>query len=252
MPRQNPTEHGDLQGSHGLILSGAVAALLAALIFRRNFGVEISMFSSYAIPVAAADWFDLLAVSRWVGIFYLGLFDLTNAFLLAWVFAALYTLLRTPARTLALAGLGLGVAGALIYMVSSPLLSILHLSRDYLAATSADQQGVLLAAAEAVLAPNNPGATYQGTAGSLHFLFMAGATLCFALGMRKSPRFQNWLGVVGIVTASLDLVYCLALLLVPGELIGVLGIILVPLAGLGLMVWHLLTGLRLLKLSPRQ
>ncbi len=242
---------GNRKPQQGLILSGAIAALLAALLFRRNFGVEISIFSTYDIPVAALDWFELLAVSRWLGIFYLGLFDLINAFLLAWVFAALYRLLQTSSRTLALVGLGIGLAGALIYMASSPLLSILHLSREYLAAAAADQQWVILAAGEAILAANNPGATYQGTAGSLHFLFMAAATVIFSLGMWQSMLFRSWLGILGVVAGSLDLVYCLALLLVPQAQIGLFGIVLVPLAGLGLMAWHLLTGLRLLKLSRR-
>ncbi|MFW5802197.1 MAG: hypothetical protein ACOCVC_09205, partial [Spirochaeta sp.] len=48
---------------------GAIAALLAALLFRRNFGAEVSLFIGVeAIPNNAAGWFDLLQASPFIGL----------------------------------------------------------------------------------------------------------------------------------------------------------------------------------------
>jgi hypothetical protein len=39
---------------------GAVAALIAGVIFRRNLGVEIALFSAQKEPDTIIDWFTLL------------------------------------------------------------------------------------------------------------------------------------------------------------------------------------------------
>jgi len=45
-----------------------IAALLAAILFRRNIGAEVSLFTgAAAIPHSAADWYALLQGNPFVG-----------------------------------------------------------------------------------------------------------------------------------------------------------------------------------------
>ncbi len=45
-----------------LFRAGGMAALLAAILFRRNIGAEVSLFTGVAaIPHSAADWYALFA-----------------------------------------------------------------------------------------------------------------------------------------------------------------------------------------------
>ncbi len=238
----------DPQGYCSLLFLGGLAALLAGFIFRRNFGVEISLFSAQGFPTEVRSWYILLESHPWLGMFYLGLFDLINAFLLAWMFLALGLILRKTARSGALAALFFGLTGSLTYLITNPLFTLLNLSRTYQAAETEMGRLIALAAGEAVLAVNNPGGVAQGTAGVLFFLFLGAATLITGLVMRGSSLFGKVNAWFGILPGTFDLLYTLILVVFPAGTAVVAGSVLVPLAGLCLMVWHILTGFRLLKL----
>ena len=71
-----------------LLRSGAIAALLAVFVFRRNLGAELTLLHSIGLipvpetpPVTTADWFTLLQTHPWVGITLLGAFDLVETIL---------------------------------------------------------------------------------------------------------------------------------------------------------------------------
>jgi hypothetical protein len=77
-----------------LFCTGVVAALSAALLFRRNIGAEVSLFTGIeSIPTSAADWFSLLQSNLFVGLSYLAVFDLAYYFLVGIVFMALAAML---------------------------------------------------------------------------------------------------------------------------------------------------------------
>jgi len=57
---------------------GGVAALMAGVIFRRNLGPEISLFSVQKQPDTIIDWFTLLQNNRLLGLSYLNLFDMVD------------------------------------------------------------------------------------------------------------------------------------------------------------------------------
>lgn len=63
------------KGSRVLILTGAVAAILAELVFRVNYSAEFIQFNGFglfripsSLPVSAREWFDLLQNSPLVGL----------------------------------------------------------------------------------------------------------------------------------------------------------------------------------------
>ena len=56
---------------------GAIAALVAAVLFRHNIGAELSLFMGSA-PQSVAEWYALLQTSPIIGLAYLAVFDLVN------------------------------------------------------------------------------------------------------------------------------------------------------------------------------
>ena len=64
-----------------LYRAGAIAALTAAICFRRNIGAEVSLLSGIEmIPTHAADWFSPLQSNPFVGLSFLAVFDLSASF----------------------------------------------------------------------------------------------------------------------------------------------------------------------------
>jgi hypothetical protein len=95
-----------------LYRAGALAALTAALLFRRNIGAEVSLFTGVEmIPTNAADWFSLLQSNPFVGLSFLAAFDLVNYFLVGLVFLALAARLWPLNKSLTTLALASGLVG---------------------------------------------------------------------------------------------------------------------------------------------
>ena len=93
---------------------GGIAALVAAILFRRNIGAEVSLFTGAdAIPRMAVDWFRLLQSNLFIGMSFLAVFDLFNHFLEGVIFlslAVLYWKVNKSRMALALASGFVGIA----------------------------------------------------------------------------------------------------------------------------------------------
>ena len=95
-----------------VIKIGGIAALVAAILFRRWLSVEVSLFASFNIsglptttPVTILDWFSLLQSNRIIGLIQLNVLDFINYALVGLIFLSLYVVLKkssTGAATLAL------------------------------------------------------------------------------------------------------------------------------------------------------
>jgi hypothetical protein len=68
---------------------GGVAALIAPVSFRRNFGVEIPLFAAQKQPGTIEKWFALLQTNRLLGLAHLNFFDLVNYALVGLMLLAL-------------------------------------------------------------------------------------------------------------------------------------------------------------------
>jgi flavodoxin len=124
-----------------LYRAGAIAALTAAILFRRNFGAEVSLFTGIeALPTNAADWFILLQANPFIGLSFLAVFDLANYFLVGIVFLALSTRLWPVNKSLVALALTSGLVGVTINLSSNISLTMFSLSQRYAAATSAVQK----------------------------------------------------------------------------------------------------------------
>ncbi len=224
---------------------GALAALIAALGFRRNMGAEMTMFFG-ATPTAASGWFTLLQDNPLLGIISLNFFDIINYALVSIMFVALFFALRKTRQGLAASLLCLG--GFIVYVVSDTSFEMVSLSNKYATASTAAQKSALLAAGQAILAKGVPGAGYEGIGGVVSMLLIAVAGLIISIAILQSKIFNRITGYLGIIASVFDLVYLMSLGSLPVTSV-LWSSILVGGAGLLLTVWHILIGIRLYRLS---
>jgi hypothetical protein len=234
-----------------LFLFGGVAALLAGIIFRRNLGVEIAIFSQISPPTNPIDWLLLLQTHRLLGLAYLGIFDLVNVTLVGLMLLSLYLALNHVQIGTTLIALILGLLGVAVYLSANTAISILSLSNQYAISTSETQREILLPAATALLSLNrfsSPGAS-PGSGGYVSLFLIAIAGLIFSVSLIKNPHFDRWSAFIGIIANSLDLMYCLFFLFSPSTIHEQLAIFFIPAAGFFFMVWHILVGMRLIHIA---
>jgi len=81
---------------------GGAAALMAAVLFRRNLAEEFLLFRQHgiirsgpnALPNTAIEWFNVLHNYRLIGLTFLNRFDMVNYALVGLMFLGLYAALR--------------------------------------------------------------------------------------------------------------------------------------------------------------
>jgi hypothetical protein len=215
-----------------LYKAGAAAALLAGLIFRRNFGAEVSLFTGAdAIPAFPEGWFTLLQTNPFAALSFLSFFDLFNYLLLALVFIALGAALWTIGRPAVTVALACALIGVSVHLSTNISITMLSLSRDYSMAVEA-QRAALTEAAQALLAAQNPLSSWPSTPTLITMLLVALASLLISLALLPAHRAT---GIVGMIASACDLTYCLTFAFLPA-----LHVVLIATAGLFWMVWHLL------------
>jgi len=217
-----------------LYRAGALAALLAALLFRRNIGAEVSLFTGMeALPSNAAEWFGLLQSNPFVGLSFLAFFDFLNYALVGVIFLALAAMLWQVNESVSAIALASGLVGVTLNLISNISLTMLSLAQRYAAATSAAQRADLLAAGQAVLAGNDPLAAIPGTHALVSLLLVALGGLLFSVLLLPSHRVT---AVFGLLASGCDIAYCLLFPLTPLAPV----YLLLAAAGLFWMMWHLL------------
>ncbi|MFP4378721.1 MAG: hypothetical protein ACLFP4_16895 [Spirochaetales bacterium] len=219
-----------------LYRTGAIAAFLAALLFRRNIGAEVSLFIGVeAIPTTVVGWYALLQASPLVGLSLMAVFDLLNYILVGVVYLAVAAALWKANRSVAVLALAGGLAGVTLNLSSNISLTMYSFSERYAAATSATQGSDLLIAGQAVLAGSDPLAALPGTAALVGLLLLAIAGMLFAIMLLPHHRAT---AVVGLLAGGCDLVYCFVFPLTSVAPV----YLLLAAAGLFWMVWHVLVG----------
>lgn len=227
-----------------LYLVGGVAALLAAVVFRRNLGAEISLFGAPAHPVGVLEWFALLQSNPLLGLTYLNLFDVVDYLLVALTYLALWAALQRANRSAVLVALTLGLVGITLYAASNAALSMLALSKQYAAATTEMQRALLQAAGQAMLVLSDPMMVGPSTGTYVSLLLVALSGLIFSAVMLRSDVFGKATASVGITASALDLTFCFTVAFLPG-----LKVVLLATAGLFWFLWHILIAYRLIQLG---
>jgi hypothetical protein len=228
-----------------LFKAGGIAALVAGIVFRRNIGAEVSLFTGVdTIPRSVADWFNLLQANPFVGLSFLAFFDLFNYFLEGLVFLALAVSLWQTGKSLAAMALASGLVGIAVSFGANISLTMLSLSQQYAAATSEAQKTALLAAGQAILANNNPLAAFPETGAYMSLLLIALAGLLFSSLLLRSHRVT---AIVGFLAGGCDLAFCLTFAFGP-----TLQALWLASGGLFWMIWHILVGRMLLQHSKEE
>ncbi|MGY5854919.1 MAG: hypothetical protein RTU92_15225, partial [Candidatus Thorarchaeota archaeon] len=160
-----------------LLRIGAFAALLAGVLFRRNFAAEISLVSGTLPPTSAQDWFTLLQENRILGVISLDAFDIFNHILVGLMFLVMYIPLKRTNNSRILIATVLGIIGAILYITSNVAFSMLSLSDQFAIATSEVERTALLAAGEAILSLS------QGTGFYASLILLALASLIVSVVM---------------------------------------------------------------------
>jgi hypothetical protein len=214
-----------------------IAALLAAIVFRRNLSAEVSLFSSIQPPQFAGDWFVLLDQHPLLGLTYLNLFDLVEYTLVGVIFLACYAALRKINRSWMTIAVVFGLLGVGLNFASNQAFAMLSLSGNYMLVNRI-ASNLYLAAGEALLAQS------QGTAANSSLFFVSLAGLILSILMLRSTVFNRVSGILGILANGIMLLYFFILLIAPTLLV-------LPfvLSAPFRVAWYVLVGVRLLKLS---
>jgi hypothetical protein len=230
---------------------GAIAALIAALVFRRNLGAaEIPMLIGQTPPETVVGWFTLLHNNSLLGLSFLNIFDIIDYALVGMMFLALYFALRKTNKSITAIATVLGFVGIIVYFVSNTAFSMLSLSNQYASATTDTDKSMLLAAGQTLLDSGyNPSAIYPSTGILLSMLLLAVAGLIMSAVMLRTNIFSKKTAIVGILASAFDLAYLLGLTFVQAADVYLLSASCIATAGFLLLVWHLLIGLKLYRLS---
>lgn len=245
---------------HGIfeILQGNVRTqgmMIAAIVPEHRFweyGWETA-FTLVPKPFAttARAWFELLQRSRILGLAYLHVFDLVHYVLGTVVFLALNILLKRSRKSAMEVAILLAILGIAVYLSSHTALSLLSLSEQWPSAQTKAERNQLLGSGEALLALNRfsaPG-VHPGSGGYLSLLLVALAGMISSAVMLGTGFFPRTTAYIGLLAGGLDLIYCLAYLVLPGVEGGLLSVMFIPAAGLCWFLWHILVGWRLLRLG---
>jgi hypothetical protein len=237
-----------------LYKAGSAAALIAAIVFRRNLDAEFMLLRGLGIvhsgpaapPSSVMDWFALLHNDKLLGLTLLNVFDLVNYALVGLIFLALYfALKRTSEACMAIAAAP-GFVGIAAYFASNQAFTMLSLSDQYAAASSDAQRAMLLVAGQATLAIHQ-NASYQGAGIYLSFLLVSVAGVLISAVMLRSGLFRRATACAGILANAFGLGYYAFLILAPQFVFLPLSI-----SAAFLLAWYVLTGIRLWKIGSRQ
>ena len=231
---------------------GAIAALLAVFVFRRNLGAELALLGNFGIfdglpttpLINACDWFNLLQDNRLIGLTLLNFFDLVEYALLGVVFLALYVALREAHQSAMLLATTAGLIGITVYFASNQAFAMLALSKRFSDTINHAQRSTYLAAGEALLATNNPNSLYQGTDIYVSLFLVLLAGLIISKVMLQSDVFSKATAITRILANGIGLCYFIALAFAP-----VIFWIPHPISAPFRVVWYFLIALRLFKLA---
>ncbi len=235
----------------GLYRIGGVAALIAAVIFRRNLDAEVMLLSAAGIinggptasPATVMDWFTLLQTNKLLGLTLLNLFDIVNYALVGLIFLALFAALERTSPSGMTIAVALAFVGIAVYLASNQALAMLSLGDQYAAATTDAQRSLLIAAGQATLAIHH-NATYAGSGIYLSFFLVSVAGLIISAVMLRSEVFSKLTAYAGLLANVFGLSYYLALVFAPAAVALPLSV-----SAIFLLAWYILIGRRLFQLA---
>jgi len=216
----------------GLFELGGFAALIVGMLTI----VDIMVYVVWPQPSTIQSWFLLFQRNWIIGLLDLDLLGMVIYVIIIPVILALYISLRRASQAWAAVGVVLSFVGMAAYFASNTAVSMISLSNQYAAATMDAQRAMLLAAGQALLS------IFFGPAFTTSFFLVTIALLIIAVVMLRSDTFSRKVAWVGIVAGVAGL----------GEQVsafGLLVLVFVLVNAIGLGIWFIMIGRKLLQTS---
>lgn len=224
----------------GLYKIGGISAILAAVLLL----IEIIVFTIWPQPGTVIGYFTLFQSNKLIGLIDFYLLEFIAYILFVPMFLALYVALKRCNGSYMIIALSLSVLGVAIFLATNNSFSMLSLSNQYMAATTEAQKSIMLAAGQTMLV-NTGQRAFGGF--NTSFLLISIAGIIVSAIMLRSDNFGRNTSYVGIFAFAISLAEYVRMIIVPSEL--TLLLIIAILSGVFLMIWLVLVGLNLIKLS---
>jgi hypothetical protein len=180
-----------------LAIVAGVAALGQVLLIL----VQIPIYLLSPPPSTVEGFFALLQRNPLLGLFNLDLLIMVNAVLMFPILLILYLTLRRAGETAMLLALTLGIVTNSLAFVWNSSFTMLALSSQHAAATSAAERATVLAAGQAVFTTHQ-----SGTAFDVYYVLGAVVFLLIGITMLRSAIFGSLAAWMAIVSGALTIV----------------------------------------------
>jgi hypothetical protein len=221
----------------GMCRLGAVAALI---LLAYSLITMIVLAWLGGPPSTAQDCFDLLRKNLLTALLRLDLLTIIVMPIFYFLYAGFFGAMKRGSLPLTAFSTALAFVGVTLVLSTPSVLSLVHLSNQYAAATSEARRTLLLAAGEAVMSTD----LWHSTAAMIGGVLLQLAGVLISVAMLQTKIFSRLTGYLGIVTHGLDLAHILIGLFAPAA-----GVVLMVIAGPLYLIWFPLVGRRLYQLG---
>jgi hypothetical protein len=219
---------------------GGMAAIMAAVLLL----IEIIVFTIWPQPATVLDYFTLLQTNKIIGLIDFYLLEVIAYILFITMFLAIYFALRRFNESYMVIAIFMAFLGIAIFLSTNNSFSMLNLSNQYVAATTEAQKTIILAAGQTLLV--NSGQRAVGGF-NMGLLLISIAGIIMSTVMLRGNNFGNKTAYVGILAFAISLAEYVRMILLPTEL--TLLLIFAIVSGVLLMIWLIMVGRSLIKLS---
>ena len=219
-------------------ISGFLALLACSL---QILAVIITIITSNISPHGIIDWFILLQNNKFLGLVYLGMFDIAAMTLFCPMYIALYFLLKLHGNTFITMGTIIIFIGIGIFLGTNPIYPIVNLFNQYKMATTDIMKSQLLSAGQAILAIGVP-----GMGSYMAFLLIGIGALIVSIKMYSDKYLGKLIAIIGILANSIILAFYLTQILIP-----IISVYFVWISGLLYLVWFIMIGIKLLQINKQ-
>ena len=209
---------------------GGISALLIVMIIP----IQIIIFTVYPPPETTIGFFELFRDNWIIGLMSLDFLYYLNNGLLILVYLGLFASLKKIDFANMLIALIIGLTGIAAYYVSAVGFEMMSISDQYYSTDSVESKQQLLSAGHGLLS------RYKGTAFDVYYVFNAITLLLITVTMYKSKDFGKSPAIWGLIAGIFMIIPSTA---------GTLGLIFSLVSLIPWIVFSVLTGSRLIKMT---
>ena len=213
---------------NSLYRTAAIAALISVALFM----FQIVAFFVWPPPSTVQGHFALLQSRPLIGLVSLDFVIILDEVLAIPICLALYLTLRRLNEPLVLIATALSAVSIVCFLIATPALNMLYLSRQYAAASTAAERNGFLGAGQAVLS------FWLGTPYQVGYVLGSIDMVLISFVMLRSSIFSKFTAYMGILAGAVGF----------GVYVPNVGVFISILSVVGMQIWYVLIALALLRL----